>query len=114
MQLINQLKQLFKKENKLLLKVKPSQYTLSDIRTEKAVDKYLQQLWEDMQDDHPHNKLKFDGAVELALGLGIFNAEKYELWNMRVDKCPDPDHIGGRVWCAYCGDTGLDEDECED
>lgn len=113
MQLINQLKQLFKKEDKPSLKVKPSQYTLSDIRTEKAVDKYLQQLWEDMQDCYTDDKLKFDGAIDLALGLGIFNKEKYELWNLRVKNCPDPDHPG-RSWCAYCGDVGLDEDECED
>jgi len=112
-ELINKLRQFFKKEDKPSLKTKPSQYTLSDIRVQKAVDKYLQKLWEDMQDCYADDKLRFDGAINLALGLGIFNKEKYELWNLRVEKCPEPDHPG-RSWCAYCGDVELEEDECED
>jgi len=106
--IIGWIKRLVKKD-KPSLKVKPSQYTLKDIRTEKAVDKYLENLWEEMMDDHPHNKLRFEGAVNLATGLGIFTDEKRELWNLRIEKCPYPDHIGGRCWCAYCGDIDTKE-----
>ena len=116
MQFISNLKQLFKrkddKRQQQYIK-SSSNYTLSDIKVEKAVDKYLQQLWEDMQDGYTTEKFKFDGATNLALGLGIFNKEKYELWNLRVEKCPNPDHFG-RSWCAYCGDVGLDENEYDD
>jgi|GEM_PF-4155541 len=77
--------------------------------TEKAIDKYLQELWEEMMNDHPSNILRFEGAINLAYGLGAISIEKYELWNLRVEKCPDPDHVGGRVWCAYCGDVSPNE-----
>lgn len=112
MQFISNLKQLFKKkDNKRQQQYikSSSNYTLNDIKVEKATDKYLQQLWEEMPDVYITNKLKFEGAIDLALGLGIFTKEKYELWKLRVEKCPDPDHIGGRCWCAYCGDIGLEE-----
>jgi len=69
-----------------------------------AIDDCLQSLWEAMQDDYRTNKAKFDGAIQLASRLNLITNEKTELWCLRVKNCPDPDHIGGRTWCAYCGD----------
>lgn len=75
------------------------------------IDTYLQSLWEAMQDSYPDNALMFKGALNMALFIGLITQEKHELWNLRIKNCPNPDHIGGRVWCAYCGDIKRDENE---
>lgn len=54
-------------------------------------------------DNWTDNKLRFEGAVDLAAILGIYDADKRELWCLRIKNCPDPDHGDGRTWCAYCG-----------
>ena len=77
---------------------------------EEKIDAYLQDLWEDMMEAYNENLLKFLGAVNMAWQIGLITKEKHELWLLRIKNCPDTDHCGGRIWCAYCGNIELKEE----
>lgn len=66
---------------------------------------FLNDLWLDMMDDYPKNRERLMGALLLAVDLGLISAMEQEMWAVAVNSCPDKDHIGGRTWCAYCGEV---------
>lgn len=75
------------------------------------VNEYLTEIWEDMQDAHRDNNLRFEGAINMALKAELITLEIYELWSYRIKRCPHPEHTDGRIWCAYCGD--IDQEDAE-
>lgn len=82
------------------------------VNTKEKADEYFYSLWDDMQNNFSDNYLRFLGAAGLALELKIFTEEQYELWGRRVRTCPENGrHLGGRTWCAYCGEVLPDPED---
>lgn len=76
--------------------------------TKSKINNYLQEMWLNMQDDCSQLAInKFKGALDLALSIGKITDNEFELWEYRIKNCPEPDHIGGRTWCAYCGEIHI-------
>ena len=66
---------------------------------ETKIDEYLKELSEDM----PTNYFKFNGAINLALGLKLITQEKRELWLHRIKDCirDCTKDTGERIWCTF-------------
>jgi len=75
-----------------------------DKELNQKINDYLHSLWEDMMDDRRELPKRFYSILHALEHLDLINSEHRELWLYRIQKCPDTDHIGGRLWCAYCGD----------
>lgn len=76
------------------------------------LNNFLRDVWEDMQDDFPRNRIRFSGALDMARYIGLINNDEHELWLHRIKNCPDAEsgHMG-RSWCAYCGNVEVSEND---
>lgn len=68
------------------------------------IEEYLFSLWDEMTMDIVELPKRFHTIVDFLLYVGLITSERHELWLYRIQKCPNTDHIGGLLWCAYCGD----------
>lgn len=76
------------------------------------LNNFLRDIWEEMQDDFPNSRLRFLGALDMALHIELINLDEHELWLHRIKNCPDlEDDHAGRCWCAYCGDIEVNENQ---
>lgn len=63
----------------------------------------LHERWKEMLDDAGlQGQGHTAGLLRGLLFTGAITADDAELWQTRFKRCPG--HVGGRVWCAYCGD----------
>lgn len=82
----------------------------NEVAKKDKLNYFLNDLWMDMMDDYPKNRERLMGALLLAVDLGLISTMEQEMWALAVNVCPDKYHIGGRVWCAYCGEVEPDYD----
>ena len=76
-----------------------------------TADDVLRQLWFKMMNDASETAMgRTFAVIDAFKRLGLFDADKAELWRLRIRDCPGG-HSGGRVWCAYCGDLTRDDQE---
>lgn len=72
-------------------------------------ERTLGEVWRSLMDDHsPMSRMACKTFVEAYERVGILNTETAELWRLRMDhECPEGkgNHIGGRSWCGFCGET---------
>lgn len=72
-------------------------------------EQVLNEIWRSLEDDHSPMALAFCKTyVDAYERAGVITKEAAELWRLRMDhECPERkgNHIGGRAWCAYCGET---------
>jgi len=69
----------------------------------------LGEIWRALEDDCSPMALAFSKTyVDASLRIGLLTEEAAELWRLRMThECPEGAgrHMGGRAWCAYCGDV---------
>jgi hypothetical protein len=77
------------------------------LRTYAQAEEYLHRLRMERQDDASMSTAFYHvGILEGMRLAGLLSDDEFELWERRLRSCPTPnDHLGGRTWCAYCGDV---------
>ena len=72
-------------------------------------DEILHERWRVLMDDcRPESEAEATGAALALYLMGFINNVELECWEARFKRCPTPDgHVGGRAWCAYCGDVDV-------
>jgi hypothetical protein len=68
---------------------------------------WLRQQWRELQDGNIESCLQYvRGAIDALYEMNVLTSDESELWHRRILECPDKgrEHLGGRTWCAYCGD----------
>lgn len=70
----------------------------------------LDNVWRNLMDDADKEALaRADGVVEGFMLVRHISEIEAEAWWARLRRCHDMEtegaHIGGRQWCAYCGDV---------
>jgi hypothetical protein len=82
---------------------------LTTVNIAQQAETTLGEVWRSLMDDHSPLKVAFCKTfVEAYERAGILTTECAELWRLRMEyECPEGkgNHIGGRAWCGFCGDT---------
>ena len=76
-----------------------------------AANKYMNEVWLELRNDGSERELQWAyGAIAAFRGVGLFDADRAELWLERLKRCPGHDDECGRVWCSYCGTLRQEEE----
>jgi hypothetical protein len=70
----------------------------------------MQSLWEELRNGwHQKAVDQAEGAILAFVAAGLFNEAEADGWRARIQRCPG--HECCRVWCAYCGEIEMDEND---
>lgn len=78
------------------------------------VDNVLNIAWADLMDG-PDEKAAAVGMIFMAEMLGLLDGLQVTGWYARLERCRDMEvhgtHVGGRDWCAFCGEIERRDDQ---
>lgn len=80
------------------------------------VDEILGRSWGELMNENTElAKAVVIGMISMARALDLLTELEMDGWVARIERCPDlaefGEHIGGRDWCAFCGDIERQDDQ---